>query len=415
MPGSRQSQTKATKNHSRSPRVAKRMAELDESMMRRALALAKNGEGRVEPNPMVGCVIVRNGRIIGEGYHRRFGGPHAEIEALRSCARNPRGATVYVSLEPCCHYGKTPPCTDALIAAGVARVVTPLRDPNPAVNGRGLRRLRAAGITVTTGVLRKEAGEVLAPFLTRIRLGRPYVIAKWAQTLNGILVTPPGESKWISCESSRRTVHRLRARVDAVLVGVGTVLADDPLLTARNVPLRRRALRVVLDGNLRIPISAKLVASARTTPSLILTAPQAAKTKKARMLLRRGVEVIACASKGGRLVLSNCMSSLSDRGVTNLLVEGGPMVLHAMLKARLVDEAWAFVAPRLIDGETPACSLAMVVAHADSRGTTVRRCGDDLLFRVRLTEPPLTAASAPRMVRRRPRRTPRGPALSARG
>jgi len=370
------------------------MTELDESMMRRAIALAKKGEGRVEPNPMVGCVIVRDppaADIIGEGYHRRFGGPHAEIEALRSCTRNPRGATVYVSLEPCCHHSKTPPCTDALIQAGVARVVTSLRDPNPAVNGKGLRRLRAAGIAVTTGVLVHEAAEVLAPFLTRVRLGRPYVIAKWAQSLDGQLITPPGRSKWISGATSQRTVHRLRARVDAILVGVGTVLADDPLLTARGVPLRRRAIRIVLDGKLRIPLSAKLVASAKTTPTLILTTPQAVNTKKAQQLKRKGVELVACKTRGGRLVLSECLYHLANRGVTNLLVEGGPTVLHAMLKAPLVDEAWAFVAPRLIGGEPQRCCLANVFANTDPRAATVERSGNDLLYRLRLTDLPRAA------------------------
>lgn len=401
---------KAAKSRPRSSRMANRMTEHDEGMMRRALALAKKGEGRVEPNPMVGCVIVRNGRIIGEGYHRRFGGPHAEIEALRSCTRNPRGANVYLSLEPCCHHGKTPPCTDALIQAGVARVVTPLRDPNPAVNGRGLRRLRAAGISVTTGVLVHEAAEDLAPFLTHMRLGRPYVIAKWAQSLDGQLVTPPGESKWISCEASRRAVHRLRARVDAVLVGVGTVLADDPLLTARGVPLRRRALRVVLDDNLRIPVSAKIVASARTTPTLVLTTPQALKTKKAQQLARKGVELAACKTRSGRLVLGDCLSRLNERGITNLLVEGGPAVLHAMLKARLVDEVWAFVAPRMIGGEPQACSLAHIVAQTELVAATVRRSGDDLLFRLRLTDPFSDGRSL-----RRPRKTLLGPVQFARG
>jgi len=380
-------QIEAGQSQPRSPRVAQRMTEHDQSMMRRALALAKKGEGRVEPNPMVGCVIVRNDRVIGEGYHRYFGGPHAEIEALRSCTRNPRGATVYVSLEPCCHHGKTSPCADALIQAGVARVVTPLRDPNPAVNGRGLRRLRGAGITVTTGVLVHEAAEVLAPFLTRVRLGRPYVIAKWAQSLDGILVTPPGESKWISCEASRRTVHRLRARVDAVLVGGSTVLADDPRLTARHVSLRRRALRVVLDGRLRTPLSAKLVATSKITPTLVLTTPRALNTKKAQQLKRKGVELVVCKTRNGRLVLGDCLSHLSGRGVTNLLVEGGPTVLHALLKARLVDEVWAFVAPKLIGGGPQACSLPNVVAHTDLRAATVERSGNDHFYRLRLTEP----------------------------
>lgn len=387
MPMSRQSLTKATNSHPWSPRIARKLTELDESMMRRALALAKRGEGRVEPNPMVGCVIVRDGRIIGEGYHPHFGGPHAEIVALKSCARNPRGATVYVSFEPCCHHGKTPPCTDALIQAGVARVVTPLRDPNPAVNGKGLRRLRAAGIMVTTGVLVHEAAEVLAPFLTRMRLDRPYVIAKWAQSLDGQLITPPDESQWISCATSRRTVHRLRARVDAVLVGVGTVLADDPLLTARGVPLRRRALCIVLDGQLRIPVSAKVVASTRTTPTLILTTPQAAQTQKAQYLTRKGVVLVACKSRGGRLVLGDCLSRMADRGVTNLLVEGGPRVLSAMLDARLVDEVWAFVAPRFIGGKPQRCCLDNVFANTDPRAATVERSGNDLLYRLRLTDP----------------------------
>ena len=406
---SRQCQAQTTQFHSRSPRIAEKLNELDESLVRRALALAKRGEGRVEPNPMVGCVIVRNERIIGEGYHRRFGGPHAEIEALGSCARNPRGATVYVSLEPCCHYGKTPPCTDALIAAGIARVVTPLRDPNPAVNGRGLRRLRAAGITVTTGVLGDDAAEVLRPFLTRIRLGRPYVIAKWAQSLDGILVTPPGESKWISCEASRRAVHRLRARVDAILVGIGTVLADDPLLTARGVPLRRRALRVVLDGKLRIPVGAKIVASANTTPTLVFTTPEALNTKKAQQLAHKGVELVACKSRGGRLLLGDCMSRLSQREVTNVLVEGGPKVLSAMLDARLVDEAWVFVAPRVIGGEPQSSSLANIVANRNPRAATVEPSGNDLLFRLRLTEPPVSSGRLRRMSQPTPRRAAHGP------
>lgn len=361
----------------------------DETMMRRALALARKGEGRVEPNPLVGCVIARDGRIIGEGYHRRFGGPHAEIEALESCTRDPRGATVYVSLEPCCHHGKTPPCTDALIRGGVARVVTPLRDPNSMVNGAGIRALHEAGITVQTGVLADEAAEVLAPFLTRVRLGRPYVIAKWAQSLDGVLVTPPGQSRWISCERSRRIVHRLRARVDAILVGVGTVVADNPLLTARDVPLRREAARVILDGQLRIPLSAKVVATAKTTPTLVFTTPQAEKTKKAESLSRKGVEVIACRAKNGRLLAGDCLSRLADREVTNLLVEGGPAILHAMLTVGMTDEVWLFLAPKIIGGRSQAHSLLSTPACGNPRSATVERSGDDLLLRLRLTDPPL--------------------------
>ncbi len=381
------SQTKANQSHPRFTRITPKLTELDQKMMRRALKLARKGEGRVEPNPMVGCVIVHNGRVIGEGYHRRFGGPHAEIEALRACKRNPRGATVYVSLEPCCHHGKTPPCTDALIDAGVARVVVPLRDPNPDVYGKGLRRLRAAGIEVTTGVLRSGAKEVLAPFLTLLRKGRPYVIAKWAQSLDGLLVTPPGESKWISCEKSRRTVHRLRARVDAILVGIGTVLADDPRLTARGVPLRRKALRVVLDGGLRVPVKSNLVTSARKTPTLIFTTSHAVQSKKGKQLMRKGVELIRCRTKSGRLSLSDCLSRLADRGVANLLVEGGPTILDAMFKSRVVDEAWVFEA---LDAFTGRSRRNPLLETVDARGfhiVGVRFSGDDIFWRLQRTVP----------------------------
>ena len=355
----------------------------DEEIMRRALVLARKGEGRVEPNPMVGCVMVRDGRMIGEGYHRRFGAPHAEIEALRACTRDPRGATVYVSLEPCCHQGKTPACTDALIQAGVARVVLPMRDPNPSVNGRGIQQLLAAGITVDTGILRSEAAAVLAPFLTRTRLGRPYVIAKWAQSLDGQLVTPQGESRWISCESSRRRVHRLRSRVDAVLVGARTIVADDPLLTAREAPLRRQAIRVVLDGRLAIPESCRLVRTATRTPTLVFTQAVQVKTPKARRLVQRGVEVIACRSKRGRLLLPDCLHALADRGVTNLLVEGGPSVLSAFFDARLVDEAYVFVAPRFM-GRTRGVETCTV-----PRTVSTRRSGSDLLYHMRFSDPPV--------------------------
>ncbi len=357
----------------------------DERMMLLALALARRGEGRVEPNPMVGCVIVRRGRVIGEGYHRRFGGRHAEIEALRWCATTARGATVYVTLEPCCHFGKTPPCTDALIQAGVAEVVIPLADPDPLVGGKGIRQLRRAGIRVRTGVCRGEAEEVLAPYLTCTRLDRPYVIAKWAQGLDGGLVTAPGTSKWISSEASRRRVHRLRARVDAVLVGVGTVQADDPLLNARGVPVRRLAARVVLDSRLRIPEFCRLAATARAIPLWLVTSPRAARTAKAMRLKRRGAEIIGCAGRDGRVSLKQVLRELHHRGVTNLIVEGGPTVLTSFLQARLVDECLGFVAPRIVGDAKAKRGLE---TRLQPRAVTVERSGDDAFFRCRLTEPP---------------------------
>lgn len=361
-------------------------------MMRRAIALARRGEGRVEPNPMVGCVVVRGGRVIGEGFHARFGGPHAEIKALHSCGSSPRGADVYVTLEPCCHVGKTAPCSEALIAARVGRVLIGLRDPFAVVNGRGVRALKRAGICVETGVLRDEAAEVIAPYLTRLISERPYVIAKWAQSIDGRLATRTGDSRWISGEVSRRRVHRLRARVDAILVGSNTVRKDDPMLTARDVVLRRRALRVVLDTRLRMLPSCQLVRTAADVPTLILTTAARARSPKAKTLTRKGVEVMGCRVKRGRLSLKACLRELARRGVTNLLVEGGASVLSSFLKAGLVDEANVFVAPKLI-GDARAPSLmnhfgaGRVEEAIIAQSVEVRRSGDDVQFRLRLTSP----------------------------
>src|SRR5262245_29686131 len=200
----------------------------DTLFMRRALRLALRGQGGVEPNPLVGCVLVRAGRIIGEGWHAKFGGPHAEVRALKSCQSSPRGATAYVTLEPCCHHGKTPPCTDALLAAGVTRVVAAVRDPNPAVHGRGAETLRKAGIRVEFGLLAAEGADLIAPFAKLVKTSRPWVILKWAQSLDGVIATRTGDSKWISDEACRAHAHRTRGRVDGILVGVNTLLRDDP-------------------------------------------------------------------------------------------------------------------------------------------------------------------------------------------
>ena len=373
--------------------VPSRAEDFDRRMMHRALTLARKGQGRVEPNPMVGCVIVRKGRVIGEGYHRRFGGPHAEVEALRACATSPRGATVYVSLEPCCHHGKTPPCTDALIDARAARVVVGLRDPSPLVGGRGIRQIRAAGVTVETGVLGAEAAELVAPFLTRVCHGRPYVIAKWAQSLDGKLATRTGHSQWISGEASRRQVHRLRARVDAILVGSGTVKTDDPRLTAREVPIRRRAVRIVLDRRLRIPPKCQLVDTARDIPTLVMTSPSGTKTPKAHRLMSKSVEVISGRVRRGRLALAACLEALAERDVTNLLIEGGPTILTAFLEEGLVDEAYVFTSPRLIGGSgAPSVwggrGARRVDAAVQPRSIETRRSGTDILHRLRFTAPP---------------------------
>lgn len=332
-------------------------APFDFEQIALALTLARWGEGRVEPNPMVGCVIAKRGRIIGKGYHRRFGGPHAEIEALRSCQESPRGATVYCTLEPCSHFGKTPPCVDALTEARVARVVIPILDPNPQVHGRGVRKLRRAGIKVEVGILADQAGELIRPFATRTLLGRPYVIAKWAQSANGFLVSGPGESRWISGPQSQARVHRLRARVDAIMVGAGTVLKDDPLLTARDVSIRRLALRAVVDGKLRIPLSCKLVQTADRFPTVVFTTPSAANSRKAAQLRRAGVEVIPSAARNDVLDLRKLLASDAMAGVTNLLVEGGPTLLNAFFRAGLVHDAHIYLAKHDVHPSRPDAAM----------------------------------------------------------
>jgi diaminohydroxyphosphoribosylaminopyrimidine deaminase/5-amino-6-(5-phosphoribosylamino)uracil reductase len=346
---------------------------------------------------MVGCVIARNDRIIGEGWHRRFAGPHAEIEALTACKGSPKGATAYVSLEPCCHVGKTPPCTDALIQAGIHRVVVALRDPRAHSGENGVALLRRAGIKVDIGTEAGAAAEVLAPYLTRACLRRPFVMAKWAQSLDGKLSTISGDSRWISNESSRRFVHQIRARVDAILVGSQTAIIDDPCLTARDVPLRRRAKRIVLDTRLRLPLGCRLVETAREIPTLIFTSAERAKSPKGKRLQARGVQVEPCRTKGGRISPRAVLSRLAQLEVTNLLVEGGPTILTSFFEDDVVDEAHVFTSPMLIGGRDAPSVIggrgAPTVSNAlRPRLIKTRRCGDDTLSVMRFTDPPLTGA-----------------------
>lgn len=324
------------------------MTHDEAGFMRRALRLAARGRGRVEPNPMVGCVLVRGGRIIAEGYHRRFGGPHAEVEALRRCD-NPRGCTAYVTLEPCCFHGKTPPCTEALIAAGVRRVVAAMTDPHPRVRGRGLRRLRQAGIETRVGLLEDQARQLNAAYLKLLRQRRPWVILKWAQSLDGKIATRTGDSKWISDEACRRHAHRTRGFVDAILVGVGTVLADDPLLTCRLARPRRVATRIVLDSHLRTPARSQLVRTARQIPTWIACSNRAP-ARRAAALERAGCRIVRLPRGRGGLDLARLLDVLGEAAMTRLLVEGGGRVLGSFFDAGLFDELHVYIAPRLIGG-----------------------------------------------------------------
>lgn len=320
--------------------------------MRAALALALRGLGTVWPNPAVGCVIVNQGRVVGRGWTQPGGRPHGETEALRRAGDAARDGTAYVSLEPCCHWGRTPPCTDALIAAGVKRVVVALEDPDPRVAGEGLRRLREAGLAVETGLCVEQAAEINAGFFSRLRLGRPLVTLKLATSLDGRIATRLGESQWITGPPARERAHALRAAHDAILVGTGTVLADDPQLTCRLPGLSQRSpLRVVIDRFLRIPPTMRLISEAEEVSTWVLTLPSADPVRR-RALLDSGVTVIDIDPEpDGTIGLGATLAALGERGITRLLVEGGGRLAAALTRARLVDRlAWVH-APILIGND----------------------------------------------------------------
>ena len=320
----------------------------DGQWMHRALELAERGRGHVEPNPLVGAVVVRDGQLVGEGWHQRYGEAHAEIHALAAAGEAARGATLYVTLEPCCHHGKTPPCTEAVLRAGIRRVVAAMPDPFPAVAGKGAEQLRQAGVTVEFGVGEAEARRLNAPYLKLLATGRPWVHAKWAMTLDGKIATRGGDSRWISNEASRRRVHELRGRMDAILAGIGTVLADNPQLTARP-PGPRTPTRVVLDSQGRIHDDAIVVQTARVTPTILAATERMPQAKRAA-LQAHGCEMLILPDHHGRVSVDALLMELGRRRFTNVLVEGGSGVFGAFLDAAAIDELHVFIAPRLIGG-----------------------------------------------------------------
>jgi diaminohydroxyphosphoribosylaminopyrimidine deaminase/5-amino-6-(5-phosphoribosylamino)uracil reductase len=323
-------------------------AALDAWHMGRALELAAAGRGAVEPNPLVGCVIAQGAEIIGDGWHRAYGGPHAEVEALAVAGHRAAGGTLYVTLEPCCHWGKTPPCTQAVIASGVRRVVVAMADPFPAVSGQGVAELRAAGIVVEIGLLTTEARRLNAPYLKLLDHGRPWVIAKWAMTLDGKIASHTGHSRWISGERSRRVVHALRGRVDAIAVGLGTADADDPLLTARPAG-PRVATRIVFDHRALLATNSQLVQTAAQVPLLVAAGPEACE-QDCRRLIDAGCEVFRANAESPNVQILELLDELGRRRMTNLLVEGGSRLLGSFFDAGQIDEVHAFVAPKLIGG-----------------------------------------------------------------
>jgi diaminohydroxyphosphoribosylaminopyrimidine deaminase/5-amino-6-(5-phosphoribosylamino)uracil reductase len=370
-------------------------ADDDDRMMARALALASHGEGLVEPNPMVGCLIVRDGQIVGQGFHPHFGGPHAEVVALEQAGGAARGASVYVTLEPCCHQGKTPPCTAALIRAGVSRVVVALSDPFPSVHGKGIAELKMSGIRCQVGVMADEAARLLAPYRKLLAAGRPWVIAKWAMTLDGKIATRAGDSRWISSEASRAVVHQLRGRVDAIIVGSGTARIDDPLLTARPADVadvKRTATRIVVDSAASLAATSRLVQTSQDVPVMVAAAEGAAPAT-CDALTAAGVEVFRCAGEDHAQRIKSLLAELGRRRMTNVLVDGGGRLLGTLFDRQLIDEVHVFIAPKMVGGNAAISpvggagieQMAQALALAD---ITIEELDGDVYVhgRVRSTE-----------------------------
>lgn len=326
----------------------------EEQFMKRAIELAKQGAGWTAPNPLVGAVVVKNGRVIGEGYHRKYGELHAERNALAACTEDPAGATLYVTLEPCCHYGKTPPCTEIIIEKKIAKVVIGSRDPNPKVAGKGARILREHGIEVVEDYLR-EACDALNPvFFHYITTKTPYVVLKFAMTLDGKIATRTGASKWITGEAARNHVHQLRGRYAGILAGIGTVLADDPMLNCR-IDGAHQPLRIILDCQLRIPMGSRLVRSAKEYPLLIVcnesTRDREEGTSRIQKLEEAGAKVWTLPEKNGHPDLNVLMQRLGEEKIDSVLIEGGGTVNEAALKAHIVHHVYAYIAPKIFGGE----------------------------------------------------------------
>ena len=367
------------------------MVTQDEKYMSVALKLARRGIGSVEPNPAVGAVIVKANQIIGSGRHKKFGGPHAEINALDDCKTlgvNPRGAVMYVTLEPCSVQGKTGPCTQAIIEAGLAKVIVAMIDPSEHAGGKGIEQLRDAGIEVQTGICETQARLLNAPFIKFAATGKCWVTLKWAQSIDGkVALTElrPSGSGWISGEQSRKDVHKLRRRAQAILVGVNTVIADDPLLTAR--PSRGKKLtRIVLDSHLRLPPDCKLIKTAKKSPVLIYTNENTVRTYSeiVAQITKKGAEVLAYPDAQGRSNLYFLLDELSKRGVAQLLVEGGPRVLTSFLKEGLADEVVVYIAPKILGAQGSADITEPMAELTQAVGlhyVDIERFGDD----VRLT------------------------------
>ncbi|KPU44005.1 riboflavin biosynthesis protein RibD [Oxobacter pfennigii] len=353
----------------------------DIEYMKLAIKLAKKGCGWVNPNPMVGAVIVKDGNVIGKGYHQKYGELHAERNAFASCKTSPSGATIYVTLEPCCHYGKTPPCTDAILNSGIRRVVIGSCDPNPLVAGKGIKLLRSRGIEVTEGILKDECDTLNESFFHYIQSKTPYVIMKYAMTLDGKIATRTGKSQWITGERARQRVHEDRHRYSAIMVGIGTVLLDDPMLTCR-LDNNRNPLRIVCDTRLRMPLASRLVTSAKSIGTLIATAVP--DQEKHQPYLEAGCDIMVLPLKDGHIDLNCLMIRLGERKIDSILLEGGSTLNWSALKSGIVNKVQAYIAPKMFggSGQTPVSGLGVDCPDEAFKLSkpTVIRVGEDILL-----------------------------------
>ncbi len=354
----------------------------DNYFMREAIRLARKGIGKTSPNPIVGAVIVKNGKIIGRGYHKKYGDWHAEINAIKDSNGNVKGATAYITLEPCCHYGKTPPCVDTLIKERIGRVVVGTLDPNPSVNSKGIKTLRSKGIKVEVGILEDECRELNEHYFKFIKSGIPYVTVKYAQTLDGRIATKTGNSQWISSEALRKYVHRLRAVNDCIMAGVGTVIADDPQLTVRYVR-GRNPLRVVVDSKLRIPLKSSVLKDNNSHLTTIATTSKAP-SRKVTAVKNLGVEVLVVKKdKNGGVSLRDLLRELGKRGIASVMVEGGSEIVTSLLKANLIDKMIILTAPKIMGkgleaiGDLGVCKVENAIKFSSFK--TMKK-GDDLVF-----------------------------------
>ena len=357
--------------------------DADVKYMSLALELAKKGRGKVEPNPMVGAVVVKNDLAVGMGYHQAFGGPHAEVFAISEGKEACAGATLYVSMEPCAHYGKTAPCVDAIIKAGIKKVVIAIIDPNPITSGKGMRKLQEAGIDVKLGVMESQAAKLNAPFLKLMQKGLPYVIVKWAMSLDGKIATHTGDSRWISSEESREYVHIIRGQVDGVMVGINTVQRDDPLLTCR-IKGGRNPRRIIVDSNAALPLNSRLINTIQES-ELFVAVGSSAPQERIEKLKQRGCKIISAGGVNGLVDMKTLFQQLGKMNLTNILVEGGSRVITTLIEECLVDKIIIFIAPIIVGGEgalspVMGAGITRICESVKLTDITTKRFANDLVI-----------------------------------